>query len=167
MNESVTHRQQSLYKVTFVLSCTISVCYLQDIYHILAVTAETGVLIYISLPPPSFSCSSFTLSALYFPSPSSPPTFPPLFLSTQTFLLQKLPLSMFYFLYSASTLLENSTPPLLPRSLGVENTIIYSFVLPSLPVAVCFYWCFRCCCLFWLRSHYRTCSDLVGVSIFM
>lgn len=65
MNESVTHRQQSLYKVTFVLSCTISVCYLQDIYHILAVTAETGVLIYISLPPPSFSCSSFTLSALY------------------------------------------------------------------------------------------------------
>lgn len=45
--------------MTFVLSCTISVCYLQDIYHIQAVTAETGVLIYISLPPPSFSCSSF------------------------------------------------------------------------------------------------------------
>lgn len=88
-------------------------------------------------------------------------------LSTQTFFLQKLPLAMFYFLYSASTLLGNSTPPLSPRSLGVENTIIYSFVLPSLPIAVCFYWRFRCCCLFCLRSHYRTCSDLVGVSIFM
>lgn len=148
------------------LSCTISVCYLQDIYHIQAVTAETGVLIYISLLPPSLA-PVLPLSALYSPSPSSPPTFPPLFLSTQTFFLQKLPLAMFYFLYSASTLLENSTPPLSPRSLGVENTIIYSFVLPSLPIAVCFYWRFRCCCLFCLRSHYRTRSDLLGVSIFM